>query len=105
MNYKVWHLVKESEPKPQGHESSPQVIAWNDKKDHALAIIVQGLGDNYLHLLNLELTVDVVWNNLIQELGKNLSNNILFLKKQFYKMNVANAPSLKEHLNDINIII
>ena len=34
-----------------------------------------------------------------------LNNYVLFLKQQFYKMNIANATSLKEHLNAINILV
>lgn len=58
-----------------------------------------------MHHLNLESTADQVWQHLNNVLGTNLSNNILFLKQRFYKMNVANAPSLKKHLNAINVLI
>lgn len=105
MQYKVWRLVKGGEPKPEGIDSFAQVIAWNEKNDQALAIIGHALGDNYIHLLNLETTADQVWQHLNNELGTDLSNNILFLKQQFYKMNVANASSLKEHLNAISTLI
>lgn len=105
MQHKVWRLVKGSEPKPEGLQTSPQVIAWNDKNDQALAIIGHALGDNYIHHLNLEETADQVWQHLINELGTDLSNNVLFLKQYFYKMNIANASSLKEHLNAISITI
>ena len=60
MQHKVWHLVKGSEPKPEGLESSSQVIAWVDKNDQALAIIGHGLGDNCIHHLDLELTAGQV---------------------------------------------
>lgn len=84
---------------------SPLVIAWSDKNDRALAIIGLGLGDNYIHHLDLESTANVVWQNLTNLFGKDLNNSILFLKQRFYKMNVVNAPSLKENLNSISILI
>lgn len=97
MQYNVWRLVKGHEPKPEGAESSPPIIAWSDKNDHALAIIDLGLGDKYIHHFDLESTADVVWKNLTHLFGKDLNNSILFLKQRFYKMNVVNSISLKEH--------
>lgn len=105
MQYNVWCLVKGSEPKPEGIETSPAVILWSDKNDRALAIIGIGLGDNYIHHLDLESTADVVWQNLATLFGKDLNNSVLFLKQRFYKMNVVNSPSLKEHLNAMSILI
>ena len=105
MQYNVWRLIKGCEPKPEGSDLSPLVITWSDKNDRALAIIGLGLGNNYIHHLNLESTADVVWENLNTLFGKDLNNSILFLKQRFYKMNVVNAPSLKEHLNAMSILI
>ena len=65
MHYKVWRLVKGNEPKPESIETSPQVIAWNDKNYHALAIVGLGLGDNYIHHLKPQI-----------KYGKNKSLNL-----------------------------
>jgi len=105
MQYNVWCLMKGREPKPEGNDTTPAVIAWNDKNDRALAIIGLGLGDDYIHHLNLESTAHEVWNNLSNSFGENLNNSKLFFKQRFYKMSIANATSLKEHLSAMSIII
>ena len=81
------------------------VLAWSDKNDRALAIIGLGLGDNYIHHLDLNSTADIVWEKINEQFGKDLNNSVVFLKQRFFKMNVLQATSLKNHLQNLSLII
>lgn len=50
----VWNIVKGTDEKPEGSDTSPKVKAWNDRNDHALAHIGLGLADNPIHHLDLD---------------------------------------------------
>lgn len=104
MQYNVWRLVKGSEEKPEGTETSAAVIAWSDKNDRALAIMGLSVENNYIHLVDLDKPAQDVWSNLNATFGEELNNSKLFLKQQFYKMSIKTA-TLKEHINSLGILI
>lgn len=81
MQYNVWRLVKGREPKSKGLEMTANVLAWSNKNDRALAIIGLGLGDNYIHHLDLNSTADDVWEKLNEQFGKDFNNSVVFLKQ------------------------
>ena len=39
------------------------------------------------------------------QFGKDLNNYVVFLKRQFYKINILHAMSLKQHLQNISLVI
>ena len=84
---------------------APHVLAWSNKNGCTLAIIGLGLGNNYIHNLDLNSIANVVWTNPNEQFGKDLNDMIIFLKQQFFKINVLQATSLKNHLQNINLII
>lgn len=50
----VWNIVKGTDEKPKGSNTSLEVKAWNGRNDRALAYIGLGLADNLIHRLDLD---------------------------------------------------
>ena len=84
---------------------APNVLAWSNENNCTLAIIGLGLGNNYIHHLDLNSIVDVIQTTLYEQFGKDLNDMIIFLKQQFFKINVLQATSLKNHLQNISLVI
>lgn len=99
----VWNVVCGKDKKPQSDEK--KILHWENLNDKALSLIGLGLGDEVIHHLDFDSTAQELWEKFEGLFGNKVINSKVFLRQEFFKLQMKHEDSLLTHLNHMESLI